>query len=101
MKLEKEYKNNKEKIKDFCMGFFSLYILYIPFLILEFFLSKSSLAPILATKQFELIPFTLLLIIWIGLLLFFRKRRRYISMGMSYFIISGMFLGILIGLGSM
>ena len=100
MKLEKEYKNNKEKIKDFCMGFFSLYILYIPFLILEFFLSKSSLAPILSTKKFQFVPIILLLIIYIGLSLFFRKRRKYISIGISCFIISGMFLGILIGLGA-
>jgi|AntAceMinimDraft_18_1070375.scaffolds.fasta_scaffold59264_2 hypothetical protein len=104
MELEKEYKNNKEKIKDFCIGFFGInffvYILSIPLMIIGFFLSKSSLAPILSTKKFQFVPIILLLIIYIGLSLFFRKRRKYISIGISCFIISGMFLGILIGLGA-
>ena len=105
MILEKEYKSNKEKIKDFCIGFFGtilfIYILSIPLTILEFFLLKSSLSPILLTKQFQVAPIILMLILYIGALLFFRKRRKYISIGISSLIIFGMLIGILLGLGGM
>ena len=86
---KKEYKNNKEKIADFCIGFFGMFATV-------FVLSNiSSFLLIILPSQARLIAYpTILFILYIGSILFFYKKRKYISIG----ILVQLFIAILIGI---
>ncbi|PIU72802.1 hypothetical protein COS79_00990 [Candidatus Woesearchaeota archaeon CG06_land_8_20_14_3_00_33_13] len=85
---KKEYKNNKEKIIDFCIGFFGMFAAV-------FILSNISmfLLMILPQQTYLISYVSILLILYIGLILFFYKKRKYISIG----ILVQLFIAILIG----
>jgi len=96
MILEKEYKNNKEKIIDFCIGFLGpIGIMSILSTILNIIYQYTKTPIILVVNM--LVGFTVCL----GLIVFFRKRRKYISVGILSLVILGMLIGLLFALGGM
>ncbi|GBE16388.1 hypothetical protein BMS3Abin15_00202 [bacterium BMS3Abin15] len=86
---KKEYKNKKEKIADLCIGFFGMFAaIFILSNVLSFLLIN------LPQQAFLTLYPVIILVIYTGSVLFFYKKRKYISIG----ILVQFFVAILIGL---
>ena len=90
MIIKKEYKNNKEKIVDLCIGFFGMFVaISVLSTLLGFLLI------ILSSQVFLILYPLILLVLYIGLILFFYKKRKYISIGILVQLFAAILLGLL------
>ena len=99
MIAKKEYKNNWEKVRDFCISFFGMFI--INYIISFIFALILIIPPPQSTLSYSLsvISGSITHILYIGLIIFFFKRRKYIAIGVLtsfiIYLLSGFFLGLM------
>ena len=99
MITKKEYVNTKEKVIDFLIGFFGIivinYVLQFIFAsILKLLLPQTTLSTFL-----NYLSGSLIIILYIGLITFFFKKRKYITIGILVqfiiYLLGGFFLALM------
>lgn len=74
----KEYKNNKEKLVDFCLGFFGIYAAILVLSNLAVFLPKA-----ISQGVWLGLDWVALFIIHGGFFLLFLRKRKYVAIGIA------------------